>query len=298
MDYMLRATAAQDQILAFACTTRDTVEEARSRHDTSPVVTAALGRSLTAAAMMGWQMKGDKDQLTLRIEGSGPIAMINVDANRKGEVWGYAKNSQVDLPLNAKGKLDVAGAIGVGVMSIIKDLGLKEPYCGQTHLVTSEIAEDLAYYFTASEQVPSAVALGVLVDRDYSVKCAGGFIFQMMPGASDETAAKLQEKVVAFPSVTEYFSQGHTPEDLLQDLLGDMDLEILDKQEVRFHCNCNRDKVERALISIGEKDLRELAEEGEDVELRCDCCNEPYSFTAAELSALADIAAANQSRRE
>ena len=298
MDYMLRATAAQDQILAFACTTRHTVEEARSRHDTSPVVTAALGRSLTAAAMMGWQMKGDKDQLTLRIEGSGPIAMINVDANRKGEVWGYAKNSQVDLPLNARGKLDVAGAIGVGVMSIIKDLGLKEPYCGQTHWVTSEIAEDLAYYFTASEQVPSAVALGVLVDRDYSVKCAGGFIFQMMPGASDETAAKLQEKVVAFPSVTEYFSQGHTPEDLLQDLLGDMDLEILDKQEVRFHCNCNRDKVERALISIGEKDLRELAEEGEDVELRCDCCNEPYSFTSAELSALADIAAANQSRRE
>mgnify|MGYP000103118563 CR=1 FL=1 len=298
MDYMLRATAAEGQILAFACTSRATVEEARARHNTTPVVTAALGRSLTAAAMMGWQMKGEKDQLTLRIEGSGPIGMINVDANRRGEVWGFAKNSAVDLPLNQKGKLDVAGAIGVGVMSIIKDLGMKEPYCGQTHLITSEIAEDLAYYFTASEQVPSAVALGVLVDRDYSVLCAGGFIFQMMPGASDETAAKLQEKVVAFPSVTEYFSQGNTPEDLLNDLLGDMGLEILEKQEVRFQCNCNRDRVTRALISIGEADLRELAEEGEDVELRCDCCNEPYSFTPEELSTLADIAARNKKARK
>lgn len=291
MDYMLRATAAKDQILAFACITKETVEEARKRHRTSPVVTAALGRSLTAAAMMGWQMKGQQDQLTFRIEGSGPIGLINADANNRGEVWGFARNPRVELPLNHKGKLDVAGAIGLGVMSIIKDLGLKEPYCGQTHLVSSEIAEDLAYYFTVSEQVPSAVALGVLVDRDYSVKEAGGFIFQMMPGASDETAARLQDKVTAFPSVTDYYSQGHSPEDLLQDLLGDMELHIHEKQEIRFQCNCNREKVVRALISIGQKDLLDLADGGENVELRCDACNELYTFTAREIRSLAQEAA-------
>ena len=298
MDYMLRATAANDQILAFACTTKETVEEARRRHDTSPVVTAALGRSLTAAAMMGWQMKGQRDQLTLRIEGSGPIQMVNVDANNRGEVWGYAKNPHVELPLNSKGKLDVAGAVGIGVMSIIKDLGLREPYCGQIHLISSEIAEDLAYYFTASEQVPSAVALGVLVDRDYTVKSAGGFIFQMMPDATDETAARLQDKVTAFPSVTDYYSRGNSPEDLLRDLLGDMDLRIHDKQPVQFYCNCNRDKVVRALISIGESDLLDLADDGESVELRCDACNEPYSFTAQEIRELAKVAAQSARNKE
>ena len=291
MDYMVRATAAGGQIQAFACMTRDTVEVARTRHNTSPVVTAALGRTLTAAAMMGWKMKGDKDQLTIRIEGNGPIERINVDANNRGEVWGFALNPHIELPPNKRGHLDVAGAIGLGVMSIIQDFGFGEPYIGTTHLITSEIAEDLTYYYTASEQIPSAVALGVLVDTDCSVKAAGGFMFHMMPGATDETAARLADKVMAFPPLTSYLAEGHTPEELLQDILGDLDPQIMDSQEICFHCNCNREKVTRALLSIGEDDLRDLADDGEDVELRCDCCNEPYTFTSEELRDLADEAA-------
>ena len=297
MDYMLRATAANGQILAFACTTRETVEEARRRHETSPVVTAALGRCMTAAAMMGWQMKGEKDRLTLRVDGNGPIERINVEANPFGEICGSVNNPWVDLPLNAKGKLDVAKAVGIGVMSIIKDIGLREPYCGQTHLITSEIAEDLAYYFTASEQIPSAVSLGVLVDRDYTVKCAGGFIFQMMPGASDEVAEQLQNKVIAFPSVTKYYAEGHTPEELLEELLGDMGLLINEKHEIRFQCNCSRETVTRALISIGENDLRDLAND-EETTLRCSKCNEAYTFTQAEMLELADKVAQGRTSEE
>ena len=297
MDYMLRATAADGQILAFACISRDTVEEARKRHQCSPVVTAALGRTLTAAAMMGWQMKSETDQMTVRIEGNGPIGMINVDCNNHGEVWGYARNSQVDLPPKPNGKLDVSGAIGIGVLSIIQDLGMKEPYTGQTHLVSGEIAEDLAYYYTASEQLPSAVSLGVLVDTDYSVKMAGGFILHMMPGATDETAARLADKVMAFPPLTEYFQSGHTPEELLEALLGDMNPVFMDRHEVRFQCNCNREKVTRALLSIGEDDLNDLAEDGEDVELRCDCCNELYTFTSEEIKELARLAGKAKAKR-
>jgi len=291
MDRMIRATAANDQIRAFAVTTRETVEEARTRHQTSPVITAALGRLLTAAAMMGWTMKSDSDRLTIRIEGSGPVGLINVEADANGHVWGFPRNPQVDLPLTAAGKLDVSGALGLGVLSVIKDLGLKEPYIGQTHLVSGEIAEDLAYYFTASEQVPSAVALGVLVDRDYSVKAAGGFILQMMPGASDEAAEQLQQKVTAFPPVTTYLSEGHTPEEMLQTLLGDMDLEIMEEKDVCFQCDCNREKVKSALMSIGAKELRDIALDSEEtVTLHCNACNEPYEFSKEELLDLADQA--------
>ena len=236
-DSMVRATAAGGEILAFAACTADLVEEARQRHGMTPVVSAALGRTLTAAAMMGWQMKGEKDLLTIQIEGSGPIGGLVAIADSKGNVKGYANNPQVDLPLNSKGKLDVATAVGIGVMSVIWDIGLKEPYTGQTHLVSSEIAEDLAYYFTASEQVPSAVSLGVLVNRDQTIWTAGGFILQMMPGARDETAQQLQEKVSAFMPVTEYLAAGHTPVELLHELLGEIGVEILETHPVGFQSN-------------------------------------------------------------
>lgn len=285
-DSMVRATAAEGEILAFAACTADLVEEARQRHGMTPVVSAALGRTMTAAAMMGWQMKGEKDLLTIQIEGSGPIGGLVAIADSKGNVKGYANNPQVDLPLNSKGKLDVATAVGIGVMSVIRDIGLKEPYTGQTHLVTSEIAEDLAYYFTASEQVPSAVSLGVLVNRDQSIWTAGGFILQMMPGAKDETAQQLQDKVSAFMPVTEYLAAGHTPVELMHDLLGEFGVEILETHPVGFQCNCTRERVEKALVSIGRQELSQLIEEGEPVEMRCHYCNEAYQFTIEELKEL------------
>ena len=286
MDYMLRATAAEGQILAFACTSRATVEEARARHNTTPVVTAALGRSLTAAAMMGWQMKGEKDQLTLRIEGSGPIGMINVDANRRGEVWGFAKNSAVDLPLNQKGKLDVGGALDLGFLSVIKDLGLKEPYVGQTELKTGEIAEDLTYYFANSEQVPSSVGLGVLMEKDNTVRQAGGFIIQLMPFVEDSVVDRLEKKLSSVDSVTSYLDRGFTPEQLLEEFLGEFGLEILDKLDTRFHCDCSREKVEKALISVGKKELNDMVQEGKPVEVKCHFCNTPYVFDMEELKNL------------
>lgn len=285
-DYMVRATAANGQILAFAAVTTNTVAEARKRHHTSPVVSAALGRTMTAAAMMGWQLKGDKHTVTLQVDGNGPMQKMAVVANNRGEVKGFVQNPEVELPLNARGKLDVAKAVGIGVMSIVKDIGLKEPYTGQTHLVSSEIAEDLAYYFTASEQVPSAVALGVLVNKDTTIWTSGGFILQMMPGATDETAEKLQEIVSNFMPVTEYFAMGHTPEELLDILLSDFEYHILDKQDITFHCDCNRDRVTRALISVGEEELRDMIDAGETIEMGCHYCNEKYLYTVDEMKEL------------
>lgn len=282
-DYVLRGTAADGQILAFAAVTSEMVEEARRRHGTTPVATAALGRTMTASAMMACQLKGAKESLTIQVEGSGPIGKIITIADGTGAVRGYVKEPKVDLPLNSKGKLDVAEAVGIGVMSITKDLGLREPYVGSTHLISSEIAEDLAYYFTASEQIPSAVALGVLVNKDQSVWTAGGYIFQMMPGASDEIAEKLQNKVVSFGSISKYLAEGHTPEELLEDMLGEFDYHTLDKVDVRFECNCTRERVSSALMSIGAKDLNELIEEGESIEMSCHFCNEKYNFSVAEM---------------
>lgn len=235
-------------------------------------------------------MKSEKDQLTLIIRGDGPITKITADADCDGNVWGFAENSQVELPPKAAGKLDVAGAVGKGTLQVIQNLGMREPYIGNSELISGEIAEDLAYYYTVSEQLPSAVSLGVLVDTDCSVKAAGGFIFHMMPGATEETAIKLQDKIMAFPSVTTYLSEEHTPEDMLEALLGDMDLQILDKREIRFHCNCSREKVTNALRSLSREDLLELADEKEDVELRCDCCNKKYIYTSEELTKLAQEA--------
>ena len=282
-DYIIRAIAANDQIRAFAAVTTETVEEARKDHNTSPVATAALGRLLTAGAMMGTMMKGDKDILTLQIKAGGPLEGITVTADSKGRVKGYVGNPNVCIPANSKGKLDVAGAVGVGFMNVIKDMGLKEPYVGQVALQTSEIAEDLTYYFATSEQVPSAVGLGVLMNKDNTVRQAGGFIVQLMPFAEESTIAKLEENVQKITSVTSLLEEGHTPESLLEKVLDGFDMEIKEKIPTEFYCNCSRERVEKALISIGRKELNEMIQEGKPIEMNCHFCNHNYEFTVEEL---------------
>ena len=283
MDYIVRATAADGQIRAFAATTRETVETARQDHNTSPVATAALGRLLTAGAMMGVMMKGDKDLLTLRIHAGGPLNGITVTADSKGNVKGYVGNPDVVIPANKKGKLDVAGAVGVGFMDVIKDLGLKEPYVGQCVLQTSEIAEDLTYYFAVSEQVPSVVGLGVLMNRDNTVRQAGGFIVQLMPFAEEETISKLEENIKNLASVTTMLDAGKTPEEMLGVLLEGMDLEVTDTLPVEFFCNCSKDRVRKALISIGREELQSMIDDGKEIEVNCHFCNKNYNFTVDEL---------------
>ena len=282
-DYMIRATAAEGQIRAFAATTRDMVEKAKNAHNTSPVATAALGRLMTAAAMMGADLKGEKDLLTLRIEGSGPLGGLLVTANGHGDVKGYAFNPDVMLPPNAQGKLDVGGSLDLGVLSVIKDIGLKEPYVGQTQLVTGEIAEDLTYYFATSEQVPSSVALGVLMNKDNTVRQAGGFIIQLLPGASDEIIDKIEAKLSGISSITALLNAGKTPEEILTDILGEFGLEILSKMPVQFRCDCDRSRVEKAIISIGKKEIQDMINEGREIEVNCQFCNKHYKFSVDEL---------------
>ena len=286
MDYIVRAMAAGGQIRAFAAITRETVETARKNHNTSPVATAALGRLLTGGAMMGVMMKGDKDLLTLRIQGDGPIQGITVTSDAYGNVKGYVGNPNVLIPANARGKLDVSGAVGHGFLQVIMDMGLKEPYNGQVMLQTGEIAEDLTYYFATSQQVPSAVGLGVLMERDNTVRRAGGFIVQLMPFAEEETVARLERQVGEISSVTTLLDQGHTPETLLEILLEGMKPEISEKTETRFYCNCSKEKVSRALISVGRKDLREMIEDGREVEMNCHFCNTNYVFSVEGLKEL------------
>lgn len=282
-DYIVRATAANAQIRAFACTTRETVETARMHHNSTPVVTAALGRLLTGGAMMGTMLKGEKDVLTLQVHAGGPMKGMTVTADAFGHVKGYPENPYVDLPLNAKGKLDVAGAVGVGFMNVIKDLGLKEPYVGQTVLQTSEIAEDLTYYFATSEQVPSSVGLGVLVGKDYHVAQAGGFIIQLMPFAEDKVIDQLEENLKNVDSVTRLLEEGLSPEQILERLLAGFDVQFTDTIPVSFHCDCSKSRVEKVLISVGKKDLQEMIDDGEPIEVNCHFCNTNYTFDVDEL---------------
>ena len=284
-DYIVRATAAGGQIRAFAATTRGLVEEARGRHGTSPVATAALGRLLTAGVMMGSMMKNDTDVLTLQISGDGPLGGITVTADSQGNVKGYVQDPDVMLPPK-NGKLDVGGAVGIGLLTVIKDMGLKEPYSGQTILVTSEIAEDLTYYFANSEQVPSSVGLGVLMEKDNTVKCAGGFIVQLMPFAEERVISRLEENVGKITSVTKLLEQGYTPQRLLEELTEGLDLEITDSMPARFYCNCSKERVERAVASIGEKDIREMIGEGKDIEVKCHFCNTAYTYSVEELKSI------------
>ena len=289
-DYIIRATAAEGQIRAFAAITRELTEFARQAHNTSPVATAALGRLLTAGTMMGVMMKGADDILTIKIEGDGPIGGLTVTADSKGDVKGYAYNPEVMLPPNEKGKLDVGGALGIGVLSVIKDIGLKEPYVGRAILVTSEIAEDLTYYFATSEQTPSSVALGVLMNKDNTVRQAGGFILQLLPGASEEVISTLENRLKEITSITSLLDAGNTPEMILEHILGDFDLEILDKIPTQFACNCSRERIEKALISIGKKELQEMIDEGKTIEMNCHFCNKNYPVTVEELKGLLEKA--------
>lgn len=289
-DYIIRATAAQGQIRAFAATTKEMVEEARKAHNTSPVATAALGRLLTAGAMMGCDMKGEKDLLTLKIQGDGPIQGLMVTADSHGHVKGYAFNPEVMLPPNSQGKLDVGGSLGLGVLSVIKDIGLKEPYVGQTILVTGEIAEDLTYYFATSEQVPSSVALGVLMNKDNTVCQAGGFIIQLLPGASEDMISQLEERLKEISSITTLLDQGNTPEMILEHILGQFDLEINDSLPVDFYCNCTKERVEKALVSVGKKDIQEMIDDGKPIEVNCHFCNKNYEFTVEELESMLEKA--------
>ena len=282
-DYIVRATAANSQIRAFAATTRELVEYARAAHNTSPVATAALGRLLTAGSMMGIMMKGDKDLLTLQIHASGPLNGMTVTADAKGNVKGYVGNPNVVIHANGKGKLDVAGAVGIGFMNVIKDMGLKEPYLGQTELRTSEIAEDLTYYFATSEQVPSSVGLGVLMEKDNTVKQAGGFILQLMPFTEEEVINRLEENLKRVTSVTGMLEEGKTPEGILETLLEGFDIEINDRVPTQFHCNCSKERVEKALISIGRKEIQEMIDEGKEIEMNCHFCNKNYKFSVEDL---------------
>ena len=284
-DYIVRATAANAQIRAFAASTTELVEQARQRHNTSPVASAALGRLLTGGVMMGSMMKNPTDILTLQVKCAGPIGGLTVTADSQGNVKGYVNNPYVLLPPK-NGKLDVGGALGAGFLNVIKDMGLKEPYSGQTVLQTGEIAEDLTYYFATSEQVPSSVGLGVLMEKDNTVKCAGGFIVQVMPFIEDEVLERLEKNIQNIQSVTAMLDNGHTPEDMLAKVLEGLELEIVDTLPAHFSCNCSKERIEKAIISIGKKDIQSMIDDGKDIEVKCHFCNTAYNYTVDELKEL------------
>ncbi|QFJ54423.1 Hsp33 family molecular chaperone HslO [Pseudobutyrivibrio xylanivorans] len=281
-DYIVRGTAANDAIRAFAITSREMVEEARSRHNTSPVVTAALGRMLSAGSMMGVMLKGEDDLVTLQIQGSGPMKGITVTANNKGEVKGFPNVAVVDLPPK-NGKLDVGGAIDLGILRVIKDMGLKDPYVGTVELQTGEIAEDLTYYYAVSEQVPSSVGLGVLMNKDNTVNCAGGFIIQVMPFTPDEVITQIEENLKTLPSVTDMLSSGKTPEQMLETVLAGLDVTFMETYPASYKCDCSRERVIRSLASLGKEDMDDIINDGKPVEVKCQFCNEAYEFTIDEL---------------
>lgn len=286
-DYIVRGMAADQQLRVFAITGKHLVERARQIHQTSPVATAALGRLLLAGSMMGCMMKGEQDILTLQIQCGGPIGGLTVTADHQGRVKGYVREPQVDLPLNPKGKLDVSGALGPGFLNVIRDIGMKEPYNGQTHLVSGEIAEDLTYYYATSEQIPSSVGLGVLVDREAQVRQAGGFIIQVMPFAEETVIDQLEASLQQTDSITDLMEQGMRPEDVLQHLLGSLDLEITDQINTpQYYCNCSRERVFKAIASIGRKDLEEMVTDREPIEVNCQFCGSHYLFETEDLEQL------------
>lgn len=286
MDYIVRATAADAQIRVFAATTRELTEKARQLHNTSPIVTAALGRLMTGAVMMGAMLKGEDDLLTLQISGDGPMKGMTVTADAKGHVKGYAIEPQIMLPPSRVGKLDVGGAIGNGFLRVIKDMGLKEPYTGQVQLQSGEIAEDLTYYFATSEQVPSSVGLGVLMEKDNTVKQAGGFIIQLMPFTDEKVIERLEKNLTEFSAVTTVLSEGKTPEEMLEQLLAGLDPVITDTCPSEFRCDCSKSRVEKAIVSIGKKDIEEMIAEGKEIEVSCHFCNTFYHFSVEELKEL------------
>ena len=284
MDYMIRATAANAQVRAFAVTSRDLVAYARDAHDLSPVAAAALGRTMSAALMMADMLKGPQDLLTIKIDGDGPIGGIVVTADNLGGVKGYVLNPDVDLPNNSFGHLNVGGAVGRGTLTVIRDMGMKDPYVGQTAIQTGEIAEDITYYYAVSEQIPSSVGLGVLVSRkEKKILQAGGFIIQLMPFAEEETISALEKNLQGIDPVTKMLSDGYTPEQMLEKVLSGMNLEVTEKTPVAFRCNCGKDRYERALVLLGRDEVQKIADEGQPVEITCQFCGKKYSFSPEEL---------------
>jgi len=282
-DYAVRAIAGGGKIRAMAAVTTQLVEQAREKHQTAPVVTAALGRLLTAAALLGLTLKGE-DTLAIKVQGDGPIGKLLVDANSAGQVRGYAENTQVYLPLTEQGKLAVGQAVGAdGMIYLTKDLGLKELYTGSSQLVSGEIAEDLANYFLSSEQLPSAVSLGVLIDKEEWVQQSGGFLIQLFPGVDEETIELLEKKLQEMPSISNILEKGATPESILQNVLFGLEIEFLDKQELKFQCQCSLEKIKRALVSLGKEEIETILQEQGQIELRCHFCNHSYSFTEKEI---------------
>ncbi len=288
-DYIIRAVTDDGSIRAFACVTKDAVNEAFSHHKTSPVATAALGRTLTAAAMMGAMLKGENDTVSIQLTGSGPLGRVLAVSDSKSRVRGYVDNPVVDMPLNSKGKLDVGAAVGVdGFLTVINDIGMKEPYIGKIPLVSGEVGDDLTKYFAISEQVPSAVGLGVLVDKDYSVKTAGGFIIQVMPEATEDDITKLENNLGAVNSVTSLLDEGKTPEDILKMLLFGFEYHITDTIDTLYSCNCSKQRVEKALISLGSEELSKIIEEDGKAELSCQFCSNKYHFSKEDLEKLVE----------
>lgn len=286
-NYVVRSVGADKKIRIFLSITTDMVEEARKIHDTTPVATAALGRTLTATAIMGLMMKGEDNKLSIQIKGDGPIKQILAVSDSKGNVKGYVANPYVDIPLKPNGKLDVGGAVGNdGKITVIKDLGLREPYIGQSALVSGEIAEDITAYFANSEQQPSVVALGVLVDRDRTVKVAGGFIVQVLPGIDEVTLKKLENLLEGLPQMTQLIEKESDGEVLVRNIFKDFNVEILEKQEIKLVCDCSVERLEQALISVGKKDLKEIIEEDGQAELTCHFCNTKYHFDKNHLEKL------------
>lgn len=286
-DQLIRATALQGQVRAFAARTTGIVEELKRRHTTSPTATAALGRTITAGAMMGAMLKGE-EKLTIQVKGGGPIGQIVVDANAKGQVRGYVDEPNVNLPPNAVGKLDVAGAVGTdGFLYIMKDLGLKEPYRGSIPLISGELAEDFTYYFAKSEQTPSAVSLGVLFEKgEYTVKAAGGFIIQLMPGLTDEEIDAIEHRLAALPPITTMLEEGLELDEILANVLGMV--RVHETMDLEFRCKCSRERVEQTLISLGKTELNNLIDDDEKAEIHCHFCNETYVFEEPELRRLVE----------
>lgn len=285
-DYLVRALAFNGEVRAYAVRTTETVSEGQRRHDTWVNASAALGRAMTASVMMGAMLKGE-EKLTVKIEGDGPLGPILVDSNAKGEVRGYVTNPHVQLPQNATGKIDVAAAVGRnGFLSIVKDIGLKDFFTGQVPLVSGELGEDFTYYFVTSEQVPSAVGVGVLVNPDHTIESAGGFIIQVMPGATDETITQIEENLKGVPAVSKLIEDGLTPEEILYKLLGKDQVKVLDTMDVAFVCPCSKERIETALIGLGKEELEAIIVEDGKAEAECHFCNEKYIFSKEELEKL------------
>lgn len=282
-DYLVKALAYEGFVRAYAVNATETIAEAQRRHDTWNTSSAALGRTMIGALMLGATLKGE-DKMTVKVEGNGPAGAIVVDSNGKGEVKGYIKNPHISLPLNELGKIDVRGAVGTeGMFTVIKDLGLKEPFSGQTPIVSGEIGEDFTYYLAGSEQIPSAVGVSVLVDTDDSIKTAGGFMIQIMPGASDEIIDQIEARLKETTRISTLLDEGQTPEEILQNLLATEDVEFLENMPVQFKCDCSKEKFSSALITLGAEQIQELIDQDHGAEAVCAFCNNKYEYSEADL---------------